>query len=263
MREQSNLCPQCSRGRPRWLKMRSRNRVAQGSQAGRGGAPDLPALSKSNGPAGTRRTGRTSNSIACSVCRIHTDTDRCDRAFRKAPHRPCTMRMPVLTRVSDGKDFRRLDVGSKGRAIFRFDAAGHGSLHHFSYGCEHVAECVLSHNMFCLLVQGGGRSSFSAEQFSQIVLGDGVFWGRVEWPSGKPVQPRLCGLGRRRGQCPDCSGRTRIRDPYFAWCLLMSSVTAPARCHALNNNRPHKPTSPLMSKRSGNSHNYLKYFRLQ
>lgn len=38
--------------------------------------------------------------------------------------------------------------------------------------------------MFCLLVQGGGHSSFSAEHFSQIGLGDGVF-GVVL--NGRPV----------------------------------------------------------------------------
>ena len=38
--------------------------------------------------------------------------------------------MPVLTRVSDGNDLRRLEMTSKGGAVFGFDTLGHDTLHH-------------------------------------------------------------------------------------------------------------------------------------
>jgi hypothetical protein len=55
--------------------------------------------------------------------------DHSDRAFREVPHRPCTRRVPVFTLVSEGKDFRRFEITSKGRSVFGVDALGHDNLH--------------------------------------------------------------------------------------------------------------------------------------
>ena len=49
----------------------------------------------------------------------------------EVPHRPRTVWTPVLTRVSDGNDLRRLEMTSKGGAVFGFDTLCHDTLHHF------------------------------------------------------------------------------------------------------------------------------------
>ena len=89
-----------------------------------------PALPESNDPGGCHRTARSSDSTACTADPSRKGRDRSARVSPEARHRPRTVCTPVLTRVSDGNDLRRLDMTSKGGAVFGFDTLGHDTLHH-------------------------------------------------------------------------------------------------------------------------------------